>query len=275
MKFRQLSGKVVIVTGASSGIGLATAKKFASHGARTVICSIEKDKLPEIAKELGAKDLEIFPVYADVTKEEDCKNLVNETIERYGKIDILVNNAGISMRALFADLDLHVIRRVMEVNFWGMVYCTKYALPYLLESRGSVVGISSIAGFKGLPGRTGYSASKFAIIGFLETLRIENIKKGLHVMIVGPWFVRSNIRKNALGPDGKPQGESPLKEKKLCSPEYVADKIVRGIIRKKRVLLITWRSKLFVPLNRLFPRLFDRIVYNEMAEERNSPLKKI
>ncbi len=239
-----------------------------------MISSIEKDKLPGIAEELGAQGFEIFPVYADVTKEEDCKNLVNETIDRYGKLDILVNNAGISMRALFADLELHVIRRVMEVNFWGMVYCTKYALPYLLKSRGSVVGISSIAGFKGLPGRTGYSASKFAIIGFLETLRIENIKKGLHVMIVGPWFVSSSIRKNALGPDGIPQGESPLKEKKLCTPEYVADKIVRGIIRKKRVLLITWRSKLFVPLNRIFPRLFDQIVYNEMAEEQNSPLQK-
>jgi len=273
MKFRQLSGKVVIVTGATSGIGLATAKAFASQGSRTVISSIEKDKLSEISDELRSQGFEICPVYTDVTKEADCKNLINETIAKYGRIDILVNNAGISMRALYADLDLDVIKRVMNVNFWGMVYCTKYALPYLLESHGSVIGISSIAGFKGLPGRTGYSASKFAIIGFLESLRIENMKKDLHVMIVGPWFVRSSIRKNALGPDGKPQGESPLNEKRLSSPEFVAGEIVRGIIRKKRVLLIPWRSKLFIPLNKIFPRLFDKIVYNAMAKEPDSPLR--
>lgn len=271
MNLSQLSGKVVIVTGATSGIGLATAREFASHGAKTVIASIEKEKLPGIAGELESLGYNVFPVYTDVTKEEDCKNLIAETVEKYGRIDILVNNAGISMRALFADLDLEVIRRVMDVNFWGMVYCTKYALPYLLKNHGSVIGISSMAGFKGLPGRTGYSASKFALIGFLETLRIENMKKGLHVMIVGPWFVRSNIRKNALGPDGKPQGESPLVEQKLSSPEYVAGKIVRGTIRRKRTLLLPWRSKLFVPLNRIVPRFFDKLVYNEMAKESNSP----
>ena len=273
MKFGQLSGKVVIVTGSSSGIGLATANEFALHGARTVISSNEKEKLPEIAEELLAKGFDIFPVYADVTNAPDCKNLIDETISRYGRIDILVNNAGISMRALFADLDLDVIKRITDVNFWGTVYCTKYALPFLLENHGSVVGISSIAGFKGLPGRTGYSASKFAMVGFLESLRIENMRKGLHVMIVGPWFVNSNIRKVALGPDGKPQGISPLKEKNLISPEYVAGEIVKGVIRKKRILLIHWRSKLFVPLNKIFPRLFDKIVYNEMAKEPDSPFK--
>ncbi len=268
-----LSGKVVIVTGATSGIGLATAREFASHGAYTVIASIEKEKLPGIAETFDSSGYHIFTVYADVTEEEDCKNLINETVEKYGRIDILVNNAGISMRALFSDLNLTVIRHVMDVNFWGMVYCTKYALPHLLKSQGSVIGISSIAGFKGLPGRTGYSASKFALIGFLETLRIENMKKGLHVMIVGPWFINSNIRKSALGPDGNPQGKSPLVEKKLSSPEYVARKIVRATIRRKRTLLLPWRSKLFVPLNRIFPRLFDKLVYNEMAKEPDSPFK--
>lgn len=267
----QLTGKVVIVTGATSGIGLATAKEFASYGAYTVVASNEKEKFPVIEEGFKSLGYNILLVYTDVTKQEDCKNLITETVEKYGRIDILVNNAGISMRALFADLDIEVIRRVMKVNFWGMVYCTKYALPYLLETHGSVVGISSIAGFKGLPGRTGYSASKFALIGFLETLRIENMQKDLHVMIVAPWFINSNIRKNALGPDGKPQGESPLVEKKLSSPEFVARKIVRATIRRKRTLLLPWRSKLFIPLNRIFPRLFDRLVYYEMAKEPDSP----
>ncbi|KPK79904.1 MAG: short-chain dehydrogenase [Bacteroides sp. SM23_62_1] len=273
MTYSQLSGKVVIVTGATSGIGYATAKVFAANGASTVVASIEKEKLPDIMKEFESLGYNILPVYTDVTREEDCKNLIDKTIEKYGRIDILINNAGISMRALLADLHLDVIRRVMDVNFWGTVYCTKYALPYLLENYGSVIGISSIAGFKGLPGRTGYSASKFALIGFLESVRIENRKKGLHVLIVGPWFIRSNIRKNALGPDGQPQGESPLPEKNLSSPEYVAEKIVRATLLKKRTLLLPWRSKLFVPLNRLFPRLFDRIVYNEMAKEPDSPFQ--
>ena len=177
--------KVAIVTGASSGIGLATATLLAGYKAKVVLAARSEDKLDAISKELSALS-DVIYVKTDVSVEEDCRNLIEQTIIRFGRIDILVNNAGISMRALFKDLDLNVIRRLMDVNFWGTVYCTKFALPYLLESKGSVVGVISTAGYKGLPGRTGYSASKFAINGFLDTLRSEHLYDGLHVMIYAP-----------------------------------------------------------------------------------------
>ena len=177
--------KVVIITGASSGIGLACAKEYASRGAAVSICARSADKLEEIKNELQSAGHRILVTPADVSKEEDCKRLIENTVKEFGKIDILINNAGISMRALFVDVDLAVMHKLMDVNFWGTVYCTKYALPYILQQKGSVVGVTSIAGFIGLPGRVGYSASKFAINGFLETIRVENLKTGLHVMEIG------------------------------------------------------------------------------------------
>nr|MQY78532.1 SDR family oxidoreductase [Bacteroidota bacterium] len=181
-----MKDKVVIITGAASGIGLAVAKEFACQGAKIVLADLNQESLSETEKELSESGFDAFAIKTDVSREEDCKNLVDKTIKKYGKINILINNAGISMRALFTELDLKVIRKLMDVNFWGTVYCTKYALPYILEQKGSVAGVTSIAGIHGLPGRTGYSASKFAITGFLETIRIENMKKGLHVLIFAP-----------------------------------------------------------------------------------------
>jgi short-subunit dehydrogenase len=178
-----------------------------------------------------------------------------------------------SMRATFEDVDLKVLKTLMDVNFWGAVYCTKYALPYLLKSKGTVVGISSIAGFKGLPARTGYSASKFALNGFLETLRIENMKKGLHVLICAPGFTASNIRNTALSKDGKPQSESPLQESKLMSAEAVAAKVIEGIKKRKKIIVLTFIGKLTVLLNKFIPSFMDGMVYNHMAKEADSPLK--
>ena len=123
-------------------------------------------ELQQMEKELNDKGIEVLAVQTDVTREDDCKHLIEQTVQKFGKIDILINNAGISMRALFDELDVDVIRRVMDVNFWGTVYCSRYAIPYLLHSKGSLVGIISVAGFVGLPGRTGYAASKFAVRGF-------------------------------------------------------------------------------------------------------------
>ena len=268
-----MNNKVIVVTGASSGIGKALAKEYAFAGYKVVIAARNEKKLNDLSEELIRSGYEVYAVVTDVSKNADCKNLIKKTINEYSSIDILINNAGISMRALFEDLDLKVIKDLMDVNFWGTVFCTKYALPYLLKSKGSVVGISSIAGFKGLPGRTGYSASKFAIHGFLETLRTENLKKDLHVLIACPGFTNTNIRKTALGKDGSQQGETPRDEEKMMSSEEVANRIRKAVEKRKRTLVMTTQGKITVLLNKIFPKLMDKIVYKHMAKEPDSPFK--
>ena len=270
--------KVIIVTGASSGIGLASATRFASLGAKIVLAARSIDKLEKIAEEINKKfnksTDKVLCVKTDVTKEEDCKNLVEQTVKHFGKIDVLVNNAGISMRAVFKDMDLKVMRSLMDTNFWGTVYCTKYALPYLLESKGSVVGVISTAGYVGLPARTAYSASKFAVRGFLETLRIEHLYDDLHVMIFAPGFTTSNIRNVALTADGSPQGETPRKEERMMSAERVAKIMARGIFRRKTHMVLTPLGKATLFANRRLPRVTDKMEYRMMANEPDSPLKK-
>lgn len=268
-----MKNKVVVITGASSGIGKALAFEFAALGAKLVIAARNQEKLKKIEEELSSKQYDVLTVATDVSIENDCKILIERSIEKYGAIDILINNAGISMRALFEEVDMTVLHQLMDINFWGTVYCTKYALPYLLKSKGSVVGVSSIAGYKGLPGRTGYSASKFAMQGFLETLRIENLKNNLHVLIACPGFTASNIRNTALAKDGSMQGESPLDEKKLMSAEKVAHHIINAIKKRKHRIVLTTQGKLIVLLNKFFPKLMDKMVYNHMAKEPNSPFK--
>lgn len=269
-----MKNKVAIITGASSGIGKALAFEFARRGAKVVIASRHFPKLEEIHNALLEMGADSLPVVADVSSETDCRNLTTETIKKYGRIDILVNNAGLSMRALFADCELDVIRHLMDVNFWGTVCCTKYALPYLLASKGSVVGVISIAGYIGLPGRTGYSASKFAVRGFLDTLRTENLHNGLHVMVAAPGFTASNIRNVALTADGTQQGNTPRDESKMMSAEIVASKIADGIEKRRRSLVLTFvEGKLTVFLGKWMPRLMDRLSYNHMAKEPNSPFK--
>ncbi len=268
-----MKDKVVIITGASSGIGEALAQRFAIFGAKVVIAARNIEKLNRLAEELRKNASDVLAVKTDVSNESDCRNLINETVIKFGKIDILINNAGISMRALFEETDLNVIRKLMDVNFWGTVYCTKFALPHLLKSKGSVVGVSSIAGYKGLPGRTGYSASKFAMQGFLEVLRIENMKKGLHVLIACPGFTASNIRNTALAADGSMQGESPREEDKMMSADEVALHIIKAIKKRKDRLTLTTQGKLTVVLNKFFPKFMDKMVYNHMAKEPDSPFK--
>jgi NADP-dependent 3-hydroxy acid dehydrogenase YdfG len=225
MKQDFLKDKIVVITGASSGIGLACARLFAARGAKLSLAARSLDKLQALQQELPTA---VLAIKTDVSKEEDCRKLIEQTVETYGGIDVLVNNAGISMRALFKELDLKVLHQLMDVNFWGCVYCTKYALPYLLERKGSVVGVTSIAGYKGLPARTGYSASKFAMNGFLDTLRTEHLYDGLHVMTFAPGFTASNVRFAALTADGSPQGESPRDENTMMSAECVAKHMLRA-----------------------------------------------
>jgi len=265
--------KVVIITGASSGIGRATALEFARNGSKVVLAARTESRLIEITREIISSGGEAFYVVTDVSRESDCRRLVELTVEKYTGIDILVNNAGLSMRSSFLEVELSVLHRLMDVNFWGTVYCTKYALPYLIKRKGSLIGVSSVAGFHGLPGRTGYSASKFAIHGFLETIRIENLKNGLHVMIIAPGFTSTEIRKHALTWDGSEQGESPRNEQDLMSPEYVAGWILRGIRRKKRNKLLTWDGRITALFQRIIPTVIDRAYYSEMSKEPRSPIK--
>ena len=269
---RYFKDKVAIVTGASSGIGLATATQLAKYKAKVVLAARSEDKLDQLCKELS-EYTDVISVRTDVSVEADCHNLIEQTVKRFGHIDILINNAGISMRAMFKDLDLSVIHRLMDVNFWGTVYCTKYALPYLLESKGSVVGVISTAGYKGLPGRTGYSASKFAINGFLDTLRSEHLYDGLHVMIYAPGFTASNIRKTALMADGSQQGETPREEGKMMSSEKVGLIMLNHIRRRSRRATLTFTSNLLLVLTRLFPITTDHMEYWFMAREPDSPFK--
>lgn len=266
--------KVVIVTGASSGIGLASARLFAAEGANVVIAARSADKLAEIEAEINSAGHTAFAVATDVQKEEDCAKLISATVEKFGRIDVLVNNAGVSMRALFRDLDLSVLRRSMDVNYWGTVCCTKYALPYLLKSKGSLVGVVSIAGFIGMPGRTGYSSSKFAMMGFLSALRVEHLYDGLHVMILAPGFTASNVRNAAMTADGSPQGHTPRNEGKMMSAEKCAGYLLKGIRKHKRMVVLTPLGKATFIINKMFPRLVDRIDYDMMAAEPDSPLSK-
>lgn len=267
-----MKDKVVVITGASSGIGRALAKEFAAKGAKLSLGARRTELLEVIQKELTGT--EILIQKTDVSLEDDCRNLIENTIRRFGKIDILINNAGISMRALFEEVDLKVIKQLMDVNFWGTVYCSKYALPHLLKTKGSLVGVISIAGFVGLPGRTGYSASKFAIRGFLDTVRIENLKKGLHVLVAAPGFTASEVRKVALSTDGSQQGETPRDESKMMTSEECASHIVKAVQKRKRELILTFtEGKLTVFLGKFFPSLLDKLTYSHMAKEPNSPFK--
>ena len=269
---KNIQNKVVVITGASSGIGKALTYTFVRQRARLVIAARNIEALQAMVSEISGYGVEIIAVKTDVSVENDCKNLINETINRFGTIDVLICNAGISMRALFSDLDLKVIHQLMDVNFWGTVHCTKYAMPYLLESKGSLVGIISVAGHIGLPGRTGYSASKFAVRGFLESLRTENLKTGLHVMIVAPGFTASNIRNIALNAAGNPQEESPRDEKSMMTAEEVAEKILKGVIKRKNNIVLTFKEgKLIVLINKLFPALSRKLAFNHMAKEPDSP----
>lgn len=272
MRVKYFKDKVIIVTGASSGIGLATAKLFASNGARVVMAARSIDKLEKIRNEMP-EPANVLCVKTDVSVEEDCKNLIDETIKTFGRVDVLINNAGISMRAMFIDLDLDVIRRLMDTNFWGTVYCTKYALPYLLESRGSIVGVISTAGHIGLPGRTGYSASKFAIRGFLNTLRVEHRYDGLHVMVFAPGFTASNIRNVALLADGSPQGMTPRNEEKMMSAEKVARRMAYGLRLRKNEMILTPMGKMTKFFNFVLPKFVEFVEYKMMANEPESPIK--
>ncbi len=252
--------KVVVVTGGSNGIGKALVDALIHAGAKVATCGRSQEKLYDL--QVLHSGHHLHTKVADVSNYNDCKNFIDSTIQVFGCIDILINNAGISMRALLKDADTEVIKKVMEINFFGTLYCTKLSLDCIIKQKGSVVAVSSIAGFRGLPGRSGYSASKFAMNGFMESLRTELKDDGVNVLWVCPGFTASNIRNAALNSEGKSQGESPLDESKLMTAETCAKHILRAIENRKRTLVLTFNGKRTVFMNKFFPRLTDRLVKN-------------
>ncbi len=270
---KTLENKTIVITGASSGIGEAMARVYAAQGAYVVLGARSADRLARLTAKIEAAGGVAAWCAVDVTVPEQCKALIDKAVTTFGGIDVLICNAGISMRALFDEVDLSVLHRLMDVNFWGTVNCCKYALPYVQASHGSIVGISSVAGLHGLPGRTGYSASKYAMTGFLETLRIENLKKGLHVMVACPGFTASNVRFAALTADGSQQGETPRDEAKMMTPEQVARIVARGIRRRKRLCLMEIEGRATHFVKKFAPAFLDRMFYWVMSKEPDSPLK--
>ena len=268
-----MKDKVVIITGGSSGIGKALAEVFGRKGSKVLITGRNGGDLDSAVTELRNQGIDAHGFTSDVSREEDNQKMAAEALRLFGRIDILINNAGITMRALFEDVDMDVIRKVMDINFYGVLYATKYCLPEIIRNKGSVIGISSIAGYRGLPARTGYSSSKFALNGFLEVLRTEMLKRDVHVMTACPGFTTTNIRKRSLTKDGSLQGESPRDETKMMTAEECAVHIYNATIKRKKILVLTAQGKLTVFLNKWLPGLTDKLVYNVFAREANSPLK--
>ncbi len=255
---KSLQYKVAVVTGGSDGIGRALVLALLRQGCKVATCARNYDKLYAL-KASHPDEHTLFIYTADVSKEQDCVLFIQHTIQQFGTIDILINNAGISMRGLFMDTQLEVFHKLMNVNFWGNIYCAKAALPYILKNKGSLVSISSIAGIRGLPGRSGYSASKFAVNGWMEALRTELLDTGVHVLSVYPGYTASNIRQAALTEDGSTQKESPLDEGELMTAEECAEHILEAISKRKRTLILTGTGKQTAFMNRFFPSLTDKL----------------
>lgn len=251
--------KVVVVTGGTEGIGKALVERLLIAGAKVATCGRDHDKLYRLQSSFPSSPL--HTMVADVSNENDCRRFMETTIKVFGGVDILINNAGISMHALLKDSSIDVIRKVMDINFWGSVYCTKYALSSLIERKGTIVGVSSIAGYRGLPGRNGYSASKFALQGWLESIKTELVDDDVHVMWVCPGFTTSNIRNAALNKEGEAQGEGKMDESKMMPADECAGHILKAVEKKKRTLVLTFTGKRTVFMNKFFPKLADKLVH--------------
>ncbi len=261
------TGKTIVVTGASSGIGRALCLALAVQRPRLVLSGRDEERLEQAAEACRAAGAEALAVRADVTVPAQCQLLVARAVERFGGIDVLVNNAGIGMIALFEEVqDLSVFESLMRVNYLGAVYATWHALPHLKRSRGQVVAVASLAGLTGVPYRTGYSASKHAMIGFFDSLRIELQGSGVSVTVVAPDFVVSQIQKRAFGPDGRPLGRSPLQEDRIMTAETCAAEIIRAMEKRQRLWLGSLRGRAGRWLRLVAPGLIDRIALKAARE---------
>jgi short-subunit dehydrogenase len=254
------SEKVVIITGASSGIGKQLALKLARYGAKLTLAARNVQKLEQVSTECHQQGAKALVVATDVTKQLQCENLIKHTVEEFGSIDILINNAGITMCARFDEVqDLNVMEQIMRVNYFGSLYCTYYALPYLKKTNGTIVGIASLTGKTGVPTRSFYAASKHAMAGFFDSLRIELADSGVNVTMVYPGIVATEVRKRAFGPKGTSLGRSHLNETEAMTAETCAQLILNATAQRKRELVMTFRGRMGLWLKLIAPGFIDRI----------------
>jgi short-subunit dehydrogenase len=267
MTARPYAGKAIVVTGASSGIGRALCLALAPQRPRLVLAARDAARLEAVAAECRAAGAEARVVPTDVTSKDDCRRLVEQTVEAFGALDALVNNAGIGMLARFDEIeDLSVYERLMDVNYLGCVYPTYYALPHLKKSRGQIVVMASLAGLTGVPTRTGYAATKHAVFGFFDSLRIELRETGVSVTIVAPYFVASEIHRRSSGADGRPLGRTPMQEDKIMTAEECARRTLAAMEKRQRLLITNWRGHLGRFVRLVAPGLVDRIAMKSVRE---------
>jgi len=258
MKSDPFDGAVAIVTGASAGIGLEIARQLAQRGASLVLAAREPTLLDSAAhacRQLGAQAI---AVPTDVSKRDQCGRLIEAAVEEFGRIDTLVNNAGISMHARFDELgDLDAVDRITGINYLGSVYCTFYALPYLKKTSGRIVAVSSLAGRNGVPTRTIYSATKHAMAGFFDSLRIELRRDGVSVTVVYPGFVATDIAERAIGPNGQPLGTRPVSNRDVMSAEECARLTLEAVAARRREVVMTGRARIGMLLKAFAPGIVD------------------
>src|SRR5947207_1590343 len=235
-----LRGKVALITGASSGLGRATAVRLARQGVKIALAARTRPSLEDAAREITALGVPALVLPTDVTQADQCRHAVEETVRALGKLDIVLCSAGLSMRCYFDGSSLEAMEQVMRVNFFGTLYATHFALPHVKKTRGSLVAISSLTGKRGIPSYAIYGASKFAIQGLYEALRLELLRDGVHVGVVAPAFVDTPLRTNVLGPDGKPWDVPPPPPFRIWPVEKCVERIVRLIVKRKRQALMPW-----------------------------------
>ena len=261
--------KVAVITGASSGIGRELAYQFAKQGAWLSLAARNGERLATVTGECQTRGGRAIAIVTDVSEQTQCADLIQGTVENYGRIDMLVNNAGITMWANFEDVrDISFYEQIMRVNYLGSVYCTYYALPLLKKTKGQIIGISSLAGKNGIPKRSGYAASKHAMVGFFDTLRIEVAEYGISVTMIYPDFVATETRERALGADGKPIGKSPVRESEVMPAEKCAKLIIQAAASRKRELMMTWRGKVGLWVKLIAPGVVDRVAKKAILEGR-------
>ncbi|HET9472957.1 MAG TPA: SDR family oxidoreductase [Steroidobacteraceae bacterium] len=263
-----MKGSRIILTGASEGIGRALALALAARGARLALAARDRERLDSLAQQCRAGGGEALAVPTDVTSQQDLEWLVAESVKSFGGLDAVIHNAGITMWSRFDTLqDLSIFERLMEVNYLAPVRLTALSLPHLKQSRGLIVAVASLAGLTGVPERSAYAGSKHAMVGFFDSLRIELAGSGVDVSVVAPDFVVSEIHKRAIGPDGEPLGASPMMQAKIMSAETCAARIVHGMERRQRLVLMTARGKWGRWLKLLAPSLIDRIAARAIAQK--------